>query len=228
MKVVVKNVYKKYVKNGKEIEVLKDLSTTFESGKLYAIIGESGAGKSTFLKCMATLLPVDDGYIFYDDIEINKLNDEEVSIVRNDKIGMIYQEYNLLDFLTTYENVAMPLIIKGVGGFKDKKISDKVMELLKFVGLEERSSHYPRELSGGEQQRVAIARALVNNPDIILADEPTGSIDKNNTNKILELLKDISKEKCVIVVTHDDEVLKYADKVFSLEEGKLIDYEVKN
>lgn len=225
MKIKVEKIEKSFIKDDKTINVLKDLSVTFYSGKLYAIVGDSGKGKSTFFKCLSALTPINSGNISFDDIRINNLTDIEISRIRNEKIGIIFQEFNLLDFLTTYENVVMPLIISGKYTFKDDILKKKAQELLSFVGLANRETHYPKELSGGEQQRVAIARALINEPEIILADEPTGSIDKNNTKKIMELFKEISKTKCVIIVTHDDYVLNYADEIYQLNEGNLSKYE---
>lgn len=225
MLIKVNNISKKYIKNKTKLEVIKDLSVTFESGKLYAIVGRSGAGKSTLLKCLAALNKIDSGEIYFDDIEINKLNDKEISKFRNKNIGIVFQEFNLLEFLNTYENVGLPLVINGAYKLEDIELRNKVDELLKYVDLTDRNNHYPKELSGGEQQRVAIARALINNPDVILADEPTGNLDKENTINILKLLKKISKDKCVIIVTHDDNVLKYADVIYSLKNGSLDKYE---
>lgn len=221
MLIKVNNISKKYIKGKEKLEVLKDLSVTFESGKLYAIVGKSGAGKSTLLKCLAALNKIDSGDIYYDHIEINKLNDKEISKFRNKNIGIVFQEFNLLEFLNTSENVGLPLVINGTYKLEDMELKTKVDELLKYVDLIERNNHYPKELSGGEHQRVAIARALINNPDVILADEPTGNLDKENTINILKLLKKISKDKCVIIVTHDDNVLKYADVIYSLKNGSL-------
>lgn len=227
MKIELKNVKKNYLKDKKEIEVLKDVSVTFKTGNLYAIIGKSGSGKSTLLKCIASILSIDEGTIKYDDLSISSLDDDNLSSFRNKNIGIVFQEYNLFEFLNAYENIVMPFIINGTYSFNDKELNSKAIELLRFVELEDRQNHYPSELSGGEQQRIAIARALVTNPGILLCDEPTGSIDNENSKRILELLKKISKEKCVIIVTHDNEVLKYADKIYKLEEGKLKSYEVK-
>lgn len=222
----VKDLNKSYIKDKKKIEVLKGLSCEFSKGKFYAITGKSGSGKSTFLKCLASLVEVDSGTINYQDKNILEFNDKEVSDYRNKNIGIIFQEYNLLNFLDVYDNIISPLVISGEKTYENKN-DEKVNDLISFVDLKERRSHYPNELSGGEEQRVAIARALVNDPDIILADEPTGSIDNENTKNVLELLKRISKDKCVIVVTHDDKVLKYADLIYKLEDGKLKKYEPK-
>lgn len=220
----IKDLNKSYIKDKKKIEVLKSLSCEFSKGKFYAITGKSGSGKSTLLKCLAALTKIDSGTINYLDNDISKFNDKELSKFRNEKIGIIFQEYNLLDFLNVYDNILTPLVISSESSFEDKN-NERVNELIEFVDLKERRGHFPNELSGGEEQRVAIARALVNNPDVILADEPTGSIDNENTKNILELLKKISKDKCVIVVTHDEKVLKYADIIYKLENGALKKHE---
>lgn len=222
----IENIEKKYIKDKNRINVLNKLSIEFEIGKLYAIVGKSGSGKSTLLKCIASLTSLDKGIIKYLDKEISKLNDKELSKFRNESIGMVFQEFNLLDFFNVYDNILMPLVISGSSSFTNKN-NDRVKKLIDFVDLNERSNHLPSELSGGEQQRVAIARALVNNPNLILADEPTGNLDRENAKNILELLKKISKDKCVIIVTHDDQVLKYADIIYKLEKGILTKYEPK-
>lgn len=223
--IVVNKLQKKYHKEKIKITVLDNLSVSFDKGKFYAIVGESGAGKSTLLKCISLLCPIDAGLITINDIDISKLNDNELSEIRLNEIGMIFQDYNLLNYLSSLENVMLPLLM-----YKDKNISQckqMASKILEYVGLEKRENHYPKELSGGEQQRVAIARALVNNPSIILADEPTGNLDKKNKMIILKLLRKIAdNNKCVVVVTHDSDVLQFADKILSLANRKLINYEL--
>lgn len=223
--IVVNKLQKKYHKEKIKITVLDNLSVSFDKGKFYAIVGESGAGKSTLLKCISLLCPIDAGIITINDIDISKLNDNELSEIRLNEIGMIFQDYNLLNYLSSLENVMLPLLM-----YKDKNISQckqMASKILEYVGLEKRENHYPKELSGGEQQRVAIARALVNNPSIILADEPTGNLDKKNKMIILKLLRKIAdNNKCVVVVTHDSDVLQFADKILSLADRKLINYEL--
>lgn len=221
----VSKLQKKYYKEKIEITVIDNLSISFEKGKFYAIVGESGAGKSTLLKCISLLCPIDSGIITINDRDISKLNDNELSQIRLKEIGMIFQDYNLLHYLSSLENAMLPLLL-----YKDNDISQckqVASKMLEYVGLEKRENHYPKELSGGEQQRVAIARALVNNPSIILADEPTGNLDKKNKMLVLKLLRKITDDnKCVVVVTHDSDVLQFADKVLSLVDGKLINYEL--
>ena len=167
--------------------------------------------------------------INYGSIIINKknvlnLSEDELSKIRLNEIGIVFQEYNLLQFMTALENVMVPLLLDRNLTILESTIRAKKM--LEYVGLNNRIDHYTKELSGGEQQRVAIARALINNPNIILADEPTGNLDNKNKKIVLELLKKVSNEgKCVIMTTHDLEVLKYADEVYSLVDGKLVPYE---
>lgn len=220
----IKNMKKSYYKEKIEITIINDLSFSFDAGKFYAIVGESGAGKSTLLKCISLLCPLDDGIITINGKNISLLKDDDLANIRLKEIGMIFQDYNLFPYLTSVENVMMPMLF-----YKDNDLNfcqKLASDMLDYVGLGKRKNHYPNELSGGEQQRVAIARALINNPSIILADEPTGNLDEKNKINILELLKKISNNgKCVIVVTHDNDVLKYADEIYSLNSGKLVKYE---
>lgn len=220
----INNLNKNYIKDKKEIKVLENLSCEFATGKLYAITGKSGSGKSTLLKCIAALTKINSGSIYYLNKDISHYTEKELASFRNKNIGIVFQEYNLLNFINVYENILTPLVISGETNYKDKN-NEKVNSMIKYVGLEERSDHFPNELSGGEEQRVAIARALVNNPDIILADEPTVSIDSENAKNILDLFKKISKNKCVIVVTHDEKVLEYADVIYRLEDGSIKKHE---
>ncbi len=222
MKILINNLTKKYKKKRKENLILDDVNVTFESNKLYMIVGKSGVGKTTFLKCASLLTNVDSGTIKINNKDLTKLNNQELSDFRNKNIGFVFQEYNLLEFLTTRENVLLPTLKNKNNENKE----DRLKTLLDFVNLTDKIDYYPDELSGGEKQRVAITRALINDPDIILADEPTGNVDSKNKENIIKIFKNISRDnKCVIVVTHDNEILKYADKIYLLDEGKLIDYE---
>ena len=219
----IRKLKKSFHKDREQIVVIDNLSINFSNGKFYAIVGESGAGKSTLLKCLSLLYSIDSGTIIINNNNVSKLTDDDLCSIRLNEIGIIFQEYNLFKFLNALENVLIPLLLNN--GKKDDDNIRKAKEILNYVGLNKRINHFPNELSGGEQQRVAIARALINNPHIILADEPTGNLDEKNKKIILELLKKISEDgKCVIVVTHDADVLNYADEVFSLVNGKLIKY----
>lgn len=215
-----KNIYKEYGKKDKNVKVLNDLSITFEKGKFYAITGHSGCGKSTLLSIIGLLESITSGVYTINGINVKNLNSKEEANIRKKYIGFIFQDFYLDDYLKAYENVMFPMIInKDIS--KDER-KQKALTLLKEVELSDRINHFPKELSGGEKQRVAIARALSNNPNIILADEPTGNLDEESENKIFEILKKLSQEgKCVIVVSHSREVKNYADIVYKLKDGKL-------
>lgn len=214
------NGYKEYIKNKEKIIVLNNINIKFEEGKTYAIMGNSGSGKTTLLNILGTLDVLTSGKVLIDNDEILKLKDDEKAYIRMKKIGFIFQDFYLNQYMTVQENVMQPTYInKGYNKTTRKQRAD---ELIEIMGLSKRKRHYPKELSGGEQQRVSIARALVNKPDIILADEPTGNLDKNNEEKVFEILNSLSKKgKCVIIVSHSNVVKKYADVVLNLEEGNL-------
>ncbi len=218
MEVKLENCEKNYLKNNRSIKVLNKINYTFSNNKFYAIMGESGSGKSTLINILTGLLKYDAGSIYFD----NKLvkSDKDFTNLRRNNLSIIYQSYLLNENMTALENVMLPLYLnKSLTNDERKEIA---INKLKELGLESRINHYPKELSGGEQQRVAIARALINNPEIILADEPTGNLDKENEKYIFELLKKLSQEnKCVIIVSHNEEIKKYADKVLYIKDGEL-------
>lgn len=219
-KIEIINGYKEYIKNKEKIIVLNNINIKFEEGKTYAIMGNSGSGKTTLLNILGTLDVLTSGKVLIDNDEILKLKDDEKAYIRMKKIGFIFQDFYLNQYMTVQENIMQPTYInKGYNKTTRKQRAD---ELIGIMGLSKRKRHYPKELSGGEQQRVSIARALVNKPDIILADEPTGNLDKNNEEKVFEILNSLSKKgKCVIIVSHSNVVKKYADVVLNLEEGNL-------
>lgn len=219
-KIEIINGYKEYIKKKEKISVLDNINVKFEKEKLYAIMGESGSGKTTLLNIIGTLDTLTKGKLLINDKEIINLKDEEKAKIRMKEIGFVFQNFYLNPNMTVEENIMQPMYINPE--YNRISMEEKTEELIKMVGLESRRTHYPKELSGGEEQRVAIARALANNPEIILADEPTGNLDKNNEIKILEILKDLSqKGRCVIIVSHSNKVIEYADKVLNLKEGKL-------
>lgn len=202
-----KDIEKSYKKRNKTISVLKEVNYDFKSNKLYTISGRSGAGKTTLINILGLISKPTNGEVIIENTNTKILNDKSLSKIRSEKIGFVFQSFYLNPLLTAKENIMLALLIN-----KRTNAKEQAKELLKIVGLEDRENHYPKELSGGEQQRVAIARALANNPEIILADEPTGSLDPENEEKIMELLKSISKDgKCVIIVTHSNSVKKYSD-----------------
>ena len=215
----VKNLVKNYYKDNEKIEAVNNISYNFEKGKFYAIMGPSGSGKSTFLHLIGTLDTYDEGSVFINNIDVSSLDDLQLSKIRKEEIGFVFQSFYLNNNMKAYENVIMPIMLDKIL-YKDKK--EKGITILNSLGLEKRVNHYPSELSKGECQRVAIARALINNPNIILADEPTGNLDRKNERNIFELLKKLSREgKCVIVVSHNEEIKKYADVVLKIRDGKL-------
>lgn len=203
-----------------KIVVLNHIDYNFSSGKLYAITGHSGSGKTTLINILGLIEQPTSGKLFIDNQDVSKLNDFETSKIRSEKIGFIFQNYYLDENLKAYENVMVPLILNKNIKPIDRK--DYAIQLLCKFGLKERISHFPKELSGGECQRVAIARAMANNPNIILADEPTGNLDEKNEILIFQELKKLSEEgKCVIVVSHSNIIKKYADVILSIKGGKI-------
>ncbi len=216
-----KNINKKYIRKDEQIEALKNISLTFENGKFYAIMGHSGSGKSTLIRIIGLMDNYDSGIYTLNKIDVKKLNDIEKSNNRMKEIGFIFQDFYLDKNMSALDNVILPMLINK--NIKKDERKQKATNLLKKVGLSERANHFPKELSGGEQQRVCIARALANDPNIILADEPTGNLDEKNEQIIFEQLKELSKEgKCIIVVSHSNEVKKYADEIINLKSGEII------
>lgn len=210
-----KKIDKTYLKNKKKIYVIKDFNYSFYTNTLYCIKGRSGVGKTTLINILGLIKqPTAGTYCIYGK-DVMSFSDVQRASLRNKGIGFIFQDFKLLDNLNALENIMVPLMVDGK--FSLKEVKSKAFDLLKLVGLEEKSKFYPKELSGGEKQRIAIARALINNPTLILADEPTTSLDEENETIILNLLKKISKKgKCVIVVSHDSVVEKYADEILKL------------
>ena len=215
-----KNLDKTYQNNNTSIaeNVLKNINLNIEEGALAALRGPSGSGKSTLLNLIAGLDYPSSGKVIFNNIVVNNLNNSELAIYRNKNISIIFQFFNLLNDLTVYENIALPLIIRGE---KRKQISKKVLPLIEEIGLTNRKDFKTNILSGGESQRVAIARSLVTEPKLILADEPTGNLDKSNTDMILDLLINSCKStnSTLLMVTHDIDLLKKFDKVYTLESG---------
>ena len=211
---------KTYKKKNRKLVILKDINYEFKSGHVYAIVGKSGAGKTTLINILGLLKKQDSGKIFILNNDVSKINEHKASEIRNKNIGFVFQSFYLDPLLTTEENIKLPMHLNN--SLDKIKINERVKKLLKEVELEDRETHFPKELSGGEQQRVAIARALANNPDIILADEPTGSLDPENEENILKILKGLAKKgKCIIIVTHSETIKNYADIILELKKGSL-------
>lgn len=217
-----KNIKKEYQMKKRSLLVLDNLSISFDKGKFYAIMGHSGSGKSTLINIIGLLDKATEGKYLLDGIEVSKMSEDELAEMRRDRIGFIFQDYFLDEYLKAYENVMYPMLINE--SIKKEDMKELAIKLLNKVNLDDREEHFPKELSGGEKQRVAIARALANDPDIIIADEPTGNLDKTNEKKVFELLKQLSEEgKCIIVVSHSNEVKEYADKLYELDDRNIIE-----
>ena len=220
-----KNVTKNYI-SSKKIEVLKNINYTFRSGKIYSLTGPSGSGKSTLLNLLSLIDKPSSGLIKLNDLKINDNDNDQKDIIRSRKIGIIYQDKNLLADFTTLENVYLARL--SLSNNKKKAIVD-AKNLLKKVGLDKRLNHFPSELSGGESQRVAISRALINSPDIILADEPTGNLDIKNAKDIFKLLFSLrNKNRIIIFATHNRYFADMSDCKLSLIDGKVTSVNAKN
>ncbi|MDD2409736.1 MAG: ABC transporter ATP-binding protein [Bacilli bacterium] len=203
-----------------KIIALNNLNLSFKKGKFYAIMGHSGSGKSTLISVLGLITTLSEGNYNLFGREISNLTENQLSEIRSQHLGFVFQSYYLYPTLKAFENVMIPMLLNK--NIKEKNREKIALELLQSVGLKDRANHFPRELSGGEQQRVAIARALANDPNIILADEPTGNLDEQNEIMIFEKLKQLSKEgKCIIVVSHSQEVKKYADIILELNKGNM-------
>ena len=214
------NVKKIYKMEGVETHALRGVNLKIKKNEFVAIMGPSGSGKSTLLHMVGALDKPTYGKILLDNIDISKLKESDLARLRGKKIGFIFQFFNLHPTLTALENVELPMIIAEVDKVKRRK---KTLELLKAVGLENRADHLPSQLSGGEHQRVAIARALANDPEIILADEPTGNLDTKSEAEIMKFLMKLQKERqmTVAVITHENEIANYAERIIHIVDGKI-------
>lgn len=216
----VKNLKKTYFLGGEEVHALDDVSLSIKEHEFVAIIGQSGCGKSTFMNMLGCLDRPDSGEITLDGTDILKCKEKELSVIRNKKIGFIFQQFHLLPKLSALENVELPLIYQGM---PTKKRREKAVKALKVVGLEKRMNHKPNQLSGGQQQRVAIARALVGEPSLILADEPTGNLDSRSGKEIMMLLHNLHEEgNTIVLITHDNNVAMEAPRQVQISDGKII------
>lgn len=217
----VENLNKYYINGNNKLHALKNINFSIDKGEFVGIMGSSGSGKSTLMNILGCLDHEFQGKYILDNIEINKLSDETLSEIRNKKIGFIFQAFNLLPKFSALENVELPLIYRGIP--KEERLLLAKEALLK-VGLKDRINHKPNELSGGQKQRVAIARALVNNPSIILADEPTGNLDSSSEREIMNLLRDLNDQgRTIIIVTHEPEIGRECKRVIKFKDGAIIE-----
>lgn len=213
------NLTKKYGKGESEVIAVDNVSFSVEKGEFLAIVGSSGSGKSTLLHLLGGVDRPTSGKVYVDGKDIYSLNDDNLAIFRRRQVGIIYQFYNLIPILNVEENITLPCDLDG------NKVDEKRLnELLKSLGLENRRKHLPNELSGGQQQRVSIGRAMINNPAIILADEPTGNLDSKSSEEIVELLKMTNKKykQTIIMITHNLEIANEADRVLTIEDGRIV------
>jgi putative ABC transport system ATP-binding protein len=210
-----------YTMTGETMTVLKNLSFTIEHGEFVAIIGPSGSGKSTLMNMLGCLDVSNEGSYLLDGQEIRKLSDNKLAAIRNEKIGFIFQSFNLLPKLSAVENVELPLIYRGLPHRQRRQIAE---EALIKVGLEDRMHHRPSELSGGQQQRVAIARAMAGSPPILLADEPTGALDTRTGQEVMQMIKQLNEQgHTIILITHDLEIAEQAKRIIRIQDGNLVE-----
>lgn len=214
-----KNISKTYKSGEIEVKALKPSTLTFGKGEFVAVVGKSGSGKSTLLKLLGSLEEPDQGEILLDGSSILHLKDKELSAIRRRKIGFIYQDYSLLPEFSAYENIILPIRLDG-----RKADEAKVEDIMKLLGILHCKDKFPGEMSGGEQQRVAIARAIAINPAIILADEPTGNLDSENSNEVVTLMSKAAKvyNQTIVMVTHDVQTADYADRIIHIQDGEIV------
>jgi putative ABC transport system ATP-binding protein len=219
----VKNLSKIYGKGDTLVKAVDDVSFTVEQGEFVAIIGPSGSGKSTLLHIIGGVDTPTTGNVIVDGTDITKLKESPLSIFRRRQIGLVYQFYNLIPILTVEENLTLPLLLDG-----RKPNKEQIDYLVSNLGLGDRLKHLPNQLSGGQQQRISIGRALANNPALLLADEPTGNLDSENSKEIVALLRKFNREhnQTVIMITHDERIAQSADRIIAIEDGKIVKDEV--
>ena len=219
----VEHLSKTYGNGESEVKALNDISFSVNKGEFVAIIGPSGSGKSTLLHILGAVDKPSDGKVFLDGTDIYSQTEDQLAVFRRRQVGLIYQFYNLIPVLNVYENITLPLLMD------EQKVNEsRVQELISTLGLCGRENHLPNQLSGGQQQRVSIGRALMNAPAVVLADEPTGNLDRKNSQEIVELLKLSNKKynQTLIVITHDENIALMADRIIAIEDGKIIRDEV--
>jgi putative ABC transport system ATP-binding protein len=214
-----KNISKKYKTNSVETIALRNFSLIIHEEEFLAIMGSSGSGKTTLLNILGCMDTFDEGQYLFHNTNIKALSHKELAKFRNEHVGFIFQSYNLINDLTVFENIELPL---GLAGIQKSVRKKRVLDLVERVGLSDKVNRFPKQLSGGQQQRVAIARALANNPKMILADEPTGNLDSNNGQEIMKVLSELNQQGiAIILVTHDKSISSYAKKCLFIKDGKI-------
>jgi putative ABC transport system ATP-binding protein len=219
------DVTKIYKMDNTDVVGVENMNLKIKKGEFICIMGPSGSGKSTMLHLMGCLDKPTSGKVFIDGIDTSKMSEDELANLRRDKIGFVFQLFNLYPTLTALENVELPMLIAK----KDKEFRRKrAIELLKMVEMEKLKDHLPSELSGGQRQKIAIARSLANNPRIILADEPTGNLDSKSGEEVMKIFKELNKKgKTIVIVTHNENMAKFAERIILLKDGKIIKDEIK-
>ena len=217
---VVDSIQKYYGSKENITKAINDISFSVNSGEFIGIMGASGSGKTTLLNCISTIDNVSSGHIYLENKDITKINDEDIAKFRRENLGFIFQDFNLLDTLTVEENIALILTINKV---LQKDIDNKVFELALKLGIEDSLNKYPYQISGGQRQRCAVARAIINNPKLILADEPTGALDSKSARQLLDILKEMNEKlkATILMVTHDPFCASYCNKILFLKDGKI-------
>jgi len=219
MSILLSNVTKVYELGGETVNALAGLTLSISPGEFTAIMGPSGSGKSTLMNILGCLDRPTSGSYMLDGQEVATLNDDQLATTRNKKIGFVFQSFNLLPRMSTLENVALPMVYAGV---EKKERLARATQVLTMVGLEERMNHQPNELSGGQRQRVAIARALVNDPTIIMADEPTGNLDTKSGDEVMAIFSELNTQgRTIILVTHEPEIATYAGRIVYVRDGRI-------
>lgn len=219
--ITMKNINKSYEMGGEQLHVLKDVSLTVKKGEYLAILGPSGSGKSTLMNIIGCMDVMDSGSYHLDGVEVENAKEQELTDIRNQKIGFIFQKYHLISTYNVLQNIVMPLLMRGM---TLKEAQDASMDIIEMLGLKDRINHKPNELSGGQQQRVAIARALVGRPTILLADEPTGALDVNSGKEVLKLFQNLNDMgNTIVMITHDLNVAKHAKRVVRIVDGEIFE-----
>ena len=218
----VRNLVKTYVVGAEPVRALRGVNLDVQTGEFLAVTGPSGSGKSTFMHIIGCLDRPTGGNYFLDGKDVSRMSKDELAIIRNKKIGFVFQGFNLLKRTTALDNVLLPLLYRG--GMKGAERLERGMDALKAVGLENRADHHPNQLSGGQQQRVAIARALINQPSILLADEPTGNLDTKTSIEVMDIFQRLNRERniTVVLITHERDIAEYGTRTVSFRDGQVI------